>query len=244
MRKRAGSMIVEAAIVLPIFIIASITLCWLMKASFLQTAVFHTAENQLRQDSIAIVSFTDSSIRDALEENNIDGEGYRRISKTGGITIRGVDDYECLKFAYDTKIRLPVPFVKEINLENELTYRKWKGFDYPGTAMGFEAMEQEEKGNPVIVFPHAGARSHGENCRYVRSYSQETVLTPAIRKKYDACRHCTEGDEYDGQKVYVFQYGSCYHEKECSSVTRYTIKMDENDAKSKGYDACSVCGGK
>lgn len=238
-------MIVEASIVLPIYILAVITLCWLVKACFLEAAVFSTVTDQVHRTSVSIPGAIGlrSGITTALEESGIESSLYSQQPVVGSYTAAGVSGFKRLEYRYDTKIQIPLPFVEEIDLDNEILYHPWTGYSKGGEPFSFSSMESDGDGVPVIVFPRTGGRYHTTSCRYANAYPTEVTLSPEIRKKYDRCRLCTEGDEADGQTVYVFRYGGSYHEADCSSVKKFTITIDLQDAKKKGYTACSICGG-
>ncbi|MDD7408207.1 MAG: hypothetical protein SOV71_01870 [Anaerovoracaceae bacterium] len=243
---KRGSMITEAAIVFPIYIIAVVTLCWLVKACFLETAVFCTSCSELQKESISIVhgiGGAGADIEDALERSGVDGSQFHKKAQMKGISEEGVGGFDKLKYSYDTRIKMPLPFVKEIKLENEIVYHKWDGYSRGGSPFPFAQMEQDGDGDPVIIFPRTGGRYHSKTCRYANAYPQTTTLSPGIRKKYSRCRLCTEGDESDGQTVYIFKYGGSYHESDCSAVDKFIMTMDRKDAVKKGYTPCSVCGG-
>ena len=243
--KKKGSMIVEASIVLPVYIIAVVTMCWLVKACFLEAAVFSTVTDQVHHASVSVVGTTglQGRIRTALEDSGVEGSLYAQKSLGGNYTAGGVSGFQRMKYDYRTKIRIPLPFVEEIDLDNEILFHLWTGFSKGGSPLSFDSMESDGNGVPVVIFPRTGGRYHTASCRYANARPTEVVLTEAIRKKYDRCRLCTEGDEADGQKVYIFRYGGSYHESDCSSVRKFTMTMDLEDAKKKGYTACSICGG-
>ena len=243
--KKKGSMIVEASIVFPVYIIAVVTLCWLVKACFLEAAVFSTVIDQVHHVSVSETGTTglQSGVKSALEISGIEGSLYSQKSLGGNYTAAGVSGFQRLRYRYTTKIQIPLPFVKKINLDNEILFHPWTGSSGVGAPFSFENMESDGNGVPVVIFPRTGGRYHTTSCRYANAYPTEIVLTEAVRKKYDRCRLCTEGDEADGQKVYVFRYGGSYHESDCSSVRKFTMTMDLEDARKKGYTACSICGG-
>lgn len=245
LKRKRGSMIVEAAIVLPIYVIAVVTLCWLVKACFLETAVFNTVCDQVHQASVSVTKSAGISgkIRSALDDSGVEGSEYRHKGIARGIPVEGFGGFEKLRYSYDTRIRVPVPFVKEIKLENEVLYHAWTGYSPGGPVFPFSRMESDGDGSPVIVFPRTGGRYHDKSCRYVNACPSTVTLTSSVRRKYDRCRLCTEGNEADGQTVYIFKYGGSYHESDCSAVDRFTMTMDTGDAEKKGYTPCSICGG-
>ena len=244
-KTRKGSMIVEASIVLPIYIIAVVTICWLVRACFLEAAVFSTVTDQIHQASVSEAGTIglQGKIRTALEDSGIEGEEYSQKSVQSNFTAVGVSGFQRMKYDYCTKIQIPLPFVEKIDLENEILFHQWTGFSKGGDPFSFASMESDGSGVPVVIFPRSGGKYHAASCRYANARPTEVVLTDTIRKKYDRCRLCTEGDEADGQKVYIFRYGGSYHESDCSSVKKFTMTMDLEDAKQKGYTPCSICGG-
>ena len=44
-------------------------------------------------------------------------------------------------------------------------------------------------------------------------------------------------------RVYVTNYGDCYHSSECSYLHSSKIAIGRNKARNQGYDACSRCNG-
>lgn len=241
-RKR-GSMIVEASIMLPVFVIMIVTFCWLIRACVLEIAVYNTVENEVKK--ICAAGFTPApvGIQNTLDEAGIDGSEYRMTGLLPGFHIAGVGGFTRMMFTYDTDISVPLPMVSQISLRNAVTYRPWNGYENPGTPMGFDAMRGEGDGHPVYVFPTAGEKYHSRGCRYTESCARAVTLSPSVRSEFSACPLCTFGNEENGQTVYTFEYGTCYHRSGCDAVTKYLIEMDRQDAVAKGYAACSVCGG-
>ena len=245
MKSKRGSMIVEAAIGLPVYIIAVVTLCWLIKACFLETAVYCTSCSEMQRSSISVVQGATASanIENALEKSGVDGSQFHKKALVRGITVEGTGGFEKLIYSYDTEIKMPLPFVKEIQLENEIVFHRWDGYSSGGSPFSFDRMEQSGDGTPVIIFPRTGGRYHSRSCRYANAYPETVMLSPAIRKKYSRCRLCTNGKEADGMTVYIFRYGGSFHTSECSAVDKFIMTMDKKDAVKKGYTPCSVCGG-
>ncbi len=243
-----GSAIVEAAIVLPIFIIAVVTMCWLIKLCFLQTTVFSAAAEQVKQNSVSI--FGDigrlglaSGVRSMLEKEGVSSAGFEEKLSVFDASKAGMSNLHRFKFSYDSKISIPAPIIKNVNLDNQITYRMWEGEKHTRKPMGFGNMESGGRGRPVWIFPRAGEKYHREHCRYVKSYCEKVPLSDQIRKKYDRCPLCTGKNERNGQTVYIFKYGSAYHKSECNAVKKLVLCIDEKDALEKGYTPCSVCGG-
>ncbi len=263
---RKGSLIVETAIFLPIFIISILTLSALIKAVGLQTVLAETFADEARKFSVQSYVFENltenlpeditglavnaadqgvclQQIRSALRQRGIDPSCVKLDSYVRGLTRGGISDVTEARISYDMKIALPAPLIKKIAIENVLYYRDWDGENLSGELFSFERMMVDEDGRIVCVFPNSGTRYHTTTCRYVNSYAVETVLTAQVMREYDPCPLCIDEDGVLGERVYVFRYGNSYHRASCNAVKKYVIEMDREDAKAKGYFACSVCGG-
>lgn len=243
MKRKKGSIIVEAAVTLPVFIIMTVTFCWMVKACALETAVFNAVENEVRQVSVIGTAPSVSSVRKALEDVHVDGSSFKGDAVVPGYTAGGIGGFVRVSFTYDTKISMPLPFVSDILLKNSIVYRNWNGYSNSGTPMGFQAMEESVAGEPVYIFPLAGEKYHKSGCRVMTASSERVSLSAELRKQYSSCPLCVTGRETAGAAVYIFKYGTCYHNGGCSAVNKCFIMMDRNDALAKGYTACSICGG-
>lgn len=242
-KSRKGSAVTEAAMLLPVYIMAVVTLICLIKICWVDVIFFSAAENRIREASVQEISAICSSIKADAEKAGLNKDGADAYSLPGADAGYGIDSLENIYFSYDTKVGLPAPFGGKSSVKNMLVSRKWTGRLISGEAFGFERMEIDEDGTLVSVFPRAGGKYHGTGCRYVNSYAQEKILNDEIRAKYKACPRCTDGNEKNGKKVYIFKYGGAYHNADCDSVEKYVIEMDKADALLKNYTPCSVCGG-
>lgn len=240
---KKGSMIVEAAIVLPVFIIMAVTFCWLVKACALEIAVYNTVENEIRQVSVLGTVPVSPSIRKELGSISVDGSAYKETGVIPGYSVSGIGGFTKVTFSYDTGIQMPLPLVSDIILKNSIIYRNWTGYSHPGEPMGFDTMAASAAGHPVYIFPQAGERYHKKGCRVMTAAAESVSLSADVRDRYGPCPLCTTGKESDGTGVYVFRYGTCYHRGGCSAVSKYFILMDLTDAQARGYTACGVCGG-
>lgn len=238
MAEKKGSILTEATVFLPFFIIAAVTLVSLCRACWIDIMTVSTVEELLRKSSVSVLGTEYFHADTELEENGVYG-GTLRIWKEEALT----EGFEKVRFCYDTELHLPVAFVNRILLPNALPFCRWDGHSISGASLSFDEMQKDETGRTVCVFPRAGGKYHAPDCRYVRSSGVSRVLDRALMDQYSSCPLCTDGTEAEGTRVYIFPFGYSYHRQECSSVTRYVIEMDRQDAVCKGYTACSVCGG-
>ncbi len=249
LRKKRGSIITEAAIMLPVYIIAVVTLVYITRVCHADIIIFSTLENELREASAQQTAPFFTGAGSAVGSSGLDRSRFDISWMPGGIAgaghYDGIDSLYKVTFKYDTKIALPAAFRDSIVVNNVLMIRNWSGKEISGAGpFGFERMAVDENGNLVCIFPRAGGRYHGTGCRYVNSYAVEVTLDAEIRKKYKPCPLCADGSEHAGSTVYIFRYGGSYHNSGCDSVDKYVIDMDRADAVIKNYSPCSVCGGK
>lgn len=240
---RRGSMIVEGAVFLPVYIFAAVALILLIKACWLDIIVYSAAHNEIAENSSIDKISVYLELKHALNEAGADGNNIILTETDCILDCPGMDNLKKYSFIYDTEIRTPDPLVKHILLKNSLVSRKWTGFSVNGSQFGFDNMSLDENGHIVYIFPRSGGRYHEENCRYVNAQYETLVLNDSLKNRYDPCSLCIKGDEPDGQEVCIFKYGSSYHNKYCTSVDKFVIKIDERDAVIKNYTPCSICGG-
>ena len=240
--RKSGSILTEGAIFIPIYIIAAVTLLYLVKICMISVIVTDAAENAAGITSVAESDAAVYSSGSYLGDNGLD-EACLKSFCTAFEGKSGIEDLKSIKLIYDTKISLPLPIIKQASVTCIMPVRHWTGSSFTGSPYGFEMMEKDEDSSLVVIFPRSGSRYHDSDCRYVKSYAEKTLLTAELRNKYSACPLCTKGKLKDGSSVYIFPSGKSYHCKDCSSVTRYVTEIDVQDAVSKGYTACTVCGG-
>ncbi len=240
--ERRGSMMVEGCVFLPVMIVASVCLVFLIKSCWIQIIAVNAIYDQIHVHSAAADSLGNEDIADALKYNGLDESNVTVNSKEvyGYSDIPGL---EKLSTTYATDIRMPLSPVDNIFLNNTFIIRKWDGIYHDVNPMGFDVMTHDVKGSQVWVFPRDGEKYHHKDCRYVKVFTEEVVMSREISDIYYPCPSCIKTRPENGSKVYIFEYGYSYHLKECSAVARQTICMDVADAELKGYSPCSVCGG-
>lgn len=241
--EKTGSMLVEGAVFLPVFIAVSAALVCLIKACLFQIIVFSAYADQVKTASVQEGNKVSYNAETVLKDSGINTSAVSLDGHYYGLTVEGIPEVEKIVFSCDVKFAISVFGIGKAPVKNQIFTRKWTGRYIGGDIFSFEDMERDENADQVYVFPRSGGRFHGKSCRYISSYAQKTVLSTDIRDKYGACPLCTDGNERNGQNIYIFRYGNSYHKANCSSVDKYVICMDRSDAAAKGYSACSVCGG-
>lgn len=252
-REKRGSMITEATICLPVFIIALITLGYLLKVIWIQESIFHDLVNESRKMAIECYGSSlpiERTLFALRMEEDIQREGFSELGncdiksfKCSGVAGAGDGRVE-ITYGYEVSLNLPIPIISKVEVKNDVSFRCWIGKSAEGSPMGFSVMKEAEDCNTVYVFPRAGEKYHRANCRYISVYPIRTFLSVNISKTYNPCKLCRGEELSVGAVIFVFSgSGKVYHKGGCNTVERYVVSMDQRDASIKGYTACSVCGG-
>jgi hypothetical protein len=255
--KIRGSLAVETAIFLPLFIIGVLTLGWLIRMTAISENVFHTLADETgvlaaeAKTPVGLPTYKSGLLKRIGDENGKDVKktkvtriAYRVpfIDVTGG---KAHTNLIAASVSYETPILLPHIFASKLTVSDSVLCRAFVGTDNKDDKFPFDEMEKSDDGELVWVFPRAGARYHGETCAVIKNNPREVILSSQVRRKYDACKLCKPNSVSDGNLVYVFPAaGGAYHLGSCYIVERYVISISEQDAKEQGYTVCKRCGGK
>jgi len=246
---KKGQVIVEAAVFLPVFILAVISIMYYINVfAAAENAAYSAIEETARLASKAGIVKTapgfPSVLRNRIQSDNMSVEdvkirGFRYLYRDGDL-----DSIITVKAGYDMELQLPMGFDHKIELTVGVKCRGFTGRRIIGTPMTFEEMESEGAWEPVWIFPMSGEKYHKEICTYVKVNAREMVLTENLKNKYGPCSVCDASGIPYGSYVYCFvENGEVYHRSDCRQINRYTIEMNKSDAIDKGYTPCSKCGG-
>lgn len=243
---KRGSVTVEAAIVLPLFLIAVVAIGWLMKAAAIKEDVGFTAMNEGRQLAMTAYNIDYNPLFPITTAEKI-------AERTDGVRDVAVGDYRYLyrdgaldnlihfSLSYETEAGLPF-FDTALLPELHFTLRAFRGCDNRGAA-SYEELEKEEESEEVWVFPRYGERYHTAECSFISVYPRKVLLDAGVRRNYDSCKMCDSGGIANGHPVCCFKAGGAYHYGSCPTVDKYVVRMEKRDALSRGYTPCLKCGG-
>jgi len=265
---KKGSAIVEAAIFLPLFFLALLTLVLLIRLIAAQGTLIQICLDEAQQisqeaylaelplvpenvDKKALGMISQGTLMHLrIESARNEKKEKLPFSKTGMhrfqylFSMGGTDALICPKISYSAEFPLPGGFQRTLSFENAFLFRAFVGSEGKSRPMSFEEMEKEERGEKVYVFPKAGERYHKKSCRSISSCPREVILTKKMMRKYEPCSLCHPGEKALGSKICYFpEGGSVYHRMNCSVVKRYIVEMEKEEAIKKGYTPCKICGG-
>lgn len=242
--KRRGSYTVEAALFLPVFIIAALTLGYLMKLiGGVESGMHACVDESRRQAAAAYIDRAGIGFKGRTQSRILGENKYITRAKMKNLRYLAGDSIISFDMDYTVDIALPLDLYDGFEVTDSLKCRGWTGksYDDPFT---FDAMERDEDATIVYIFPMWGSRYHKKSCTFVSAHPVQTALTAGIKRQYDACTNCKPGSLSEGSIVYCFpKYGGSYHRGSCSAVKKYTITIEKSQAEARGYSPCAKCGG-
>ena len=245
---KRGSYIVEAAVTLPVFLIAVIVmLSIIMMYAGIEEANYILA-NEMRREALQANYFDGSMLFASMTGRKI----MRQVDEINDLTINNYlyrEDYfqidEAILLNYDIHFhtRNPLGLASDASYELALMTRAYVGKYRDIDPMSDEDLAGDDA-EPVYVFPKMGEKYHGKSCTYVRAAYTSGPLSSAIRAQYAPCSVCHSDRAAPGSVVYYFpEYGDSYHRKGCRALSRHYIEMERSVAEERGYTPCSKCGG-
>lgn len=242
---RRGSYIVEAAIVMPIFIAATVALMSLVPTFAACENLVFSAADEMRMESVKSAFRKNPAALPVLVKNRICGENPR-MDSCQVIFYRylyqdnGIEDLLLLDLRAAFSENSPAGVFDAIRFDARLKGRAFTGKIHktpPGAG-------QAEDDTIVYVFPQWGTRYHGKHCTYIKANCQMVYLSQDTKKGYTPCSLCNASFAQIGSPVFCFtESGRVYHLAECRVVERYYVEMEKGKAISQGYTPCSKCGG-
>lgn len=264
-RSRKGFMIVEATILIPVFMIAILTLGCLIPVMAIKERIMNTYASSASDIAKASYTSTLTMVPKGVADGIAGGAAARvyLVSKICGdnsgigaasmksLELRGfrylyksneIDGLISGEFIYKYKIPFPILFYRDFELSEYLIYRGFIGNSLKSTPMPFEAMSDNDNDEMVIIFPRHGERYHDIECRIVSVYPLEMILTKQLVQKYNSCKICDSGELSYGSLVYCFMSeGKAYHKGNCPAVDKYIIEVKKEEAENEGYTPCTLC---
>lgn len=238
-----GSVTLEAALVLPLFLFAVsalLSLFLLMQAQYivgnsLDHAVSDTAllrKNKPGEvETLMKAAFYKELAKQKCPFSLIQGKAAGFSWKNTSVDGAYIDAFVTYQ------VRFPISFfgIKTMKVSDSCRMHRWTGWSEDGTGSGQETW--------VYVTPTQSVYHRSRNCSHLK-LSIQSVNAKALKAvggSYSACGHCAKGKKATGT-VYVTEKGDCYHVRiDCSGLKRtiYMVKISQVGGKR----SCSRCGG-
>lgn len=269
-RTQKAVMTIEAALVLPLFLFAMITLMMLFSVMDRQRQIQAALESVC--EDISKFAYADYEIKRGGMKVKAPGEefynyftegaagqvgmrGYAEIQlrrKLSTVGIRGLslhnskilEDEEMIDLVAVYEVELPFPVFRRsgISMTSRSCRRAWIGKD--GGWLNGETDQSEE--DELVYVGKGSTRYHSSRiCHYL--YNQVTKVSWEEVQQ----RRNTYGGKYsacvrcggaEGQAVYIMPAGSSYHSTTaCTAISAYVKAVKKSEVESLG--ACSYCSG-
>ena len=235
--------IVEASVILPLFIVSMIMITGIIPVISVCENVVCSIADELRLETAKAAfggSRTEFIVRatSRILSENRGISTFRVNSFRREIAENGIDDLMIVRFNAGFKNSLSLIPVNSIMFHGNIMARAFTG-TYHTVGDGYDD-------TVVYVFPQDGRRYHAKGCRYLTAHCHMTILSDTLMTRYHACPLCGARQAHIGDTVICFERsGEAYHTPECRQVEKekYFTETIRSSAERAGYTPCSVCGG-
>jgi len=246
---RKGSYTLEAAILLPLFVVGIMTLGFTIRMISTAENVTFSATDEARLAAgyaynIPIAPLFPCNLENRIIDENKDTSSievrkFRYLYEYGEF-----DGLITFQLSYWIDTGMPLGMIDGIQASQQYRCRGFIGRSVKGSPFSFDEMETDSAASIVWVFPEGGEKYHTKSCSVVSSYPIQTILNQDIKKRFEPCQKCGSADADNGMQIFCFQsYGESYHLLSCPTVDKYVISMEKNQAEARGYTPCLKCGG-
>lgn len=247
----SGSLTVEAALVLPIFLGAVL----MLTGVFQTLEVYEQVNSYLCSTGRKLAAYSEAA--DGVDSKDLYKLFYTDLRSSGiesdyivGGTAGLVpvmtkeSDLVKIKVTYFIKSGGFFGFSKNIRITDSVYVRPWLG-----ASIGDDKKDSDKQQSKTVYVAENGVVYHqSESCSYLKlsihQCRQEDVQ--ALRNKYGAkyvqCERCGKHADENGT-VYITDTGRAWHtDRTCSGLKRKLQTMTQEEAEEKGLKACSRCG--
>ena len=245
---KKGSVTIEAAFGIPLFLFAALCLIWLIEIQSIKisiTAAAQSAAKSAAEDTAVIPVLNTIKLKSDIVSLIGEDRINRSIIRGGSSGISCWKSYVSpatgemnIKVEYDIMVPIPVIGSPSASLEEKFTISSWNGRN--NEQMGGENRE-------IVYMTENGSVYHEDyNCSYLRlslryvPYEELGSIRNESGGRYHACEKCVSGSAMTG--VYITENGNKYHNTlGCSGLKRtiYAVKRSETG----GVGGCSRCSG-
>ena len=195
---KKGVYTIEAAICLPLVMLAVLTLGYFLEADSAWENCMNAAFRECSYAQCSGLNLSRLSIGMKLGRDASDFGQDVDLRIGGGMSAYADGRHTDLNtFSLKARVTLPLPlgFGRSFSYEDTVKYRDFTGLKYTRPALGAEGLEQSTDSTAVWIFPQSGTKYHEEDCTYVKATVHSCVLTSALKgeaedKGYTPCSKC------------------------------------------------------
>ena len=237
------SLTVEAAIALPVFIMAAVLLLWPLKVMDGERRLVTAMEEMT---DMAAAEPATAKVSPAVLLSLADRELFQGVLPLSDVT-EGERQMVVLSASFG--IRWPVTLIGElVPVCHMVTVEKrtWTGRK-GGYGRGFAETAEEEEEYVYLGKNSAESKVYhtSERCSYLdnvmKAVPAEGIagLRNANGEKYHRCPSCKPPDS---GTVYIFENGNAWHAgPDCAAIGAYVTKITKREALERGYHPCHRC---
>lgn len=245
---KKGSYLTEAAISLPVFLIAVIVMSSvILMYACIEDCSFIAANELRRCAAEAVIADTSIAmpyrIKKEITAKHSQIESARLVDSGFRTERWGIDELLIVDLRLHLRTANPLGIRAAADYDLALATRAYVGRERDETSMSAEEFADEDA-VAVYIFPSRGERYHSGGCTFLRAACTSAVLSDPIKRKYRSCPLCHSGRAGSGTLIYYFPAdGESFHLPGCSSLQRNYIELEKSTAIERGYTPCSKCGG-
>lgn len=245
---KKGSYLLEAAISLPVFIIAVIVMCSvILMYACIEECAFTAAAEMRRGAAEATLADTSVTLPYRIKKAIMADHSCissARVTDAGFRCERwGIDELLAVNIRLRLKTVNPLGIKAAADYDLALATRAYVGRERDEDSMTADEFADYDA-EAVFIFPKRGEKYHSKGCAFLKAASTSAVLSESLRRKYRSCPLCHSSRAGAGSLVYYFPAdGEDYHLPGCPSLQRNYIEIERAAAIKRGYTACSKCGG-
>lgn len=247
-----ASLTVEAAVVLPVFLLTVASILGILDIYRIQSLLkvsLHQSAMELGMYAYAGQNGLDSPVGGAIssglciayaKRNLPDFEENIKVS-LGRTSCRG--DVIVLKAEMIYKLPVSVVPLPALRFTNEVIVNSWVGWDVSRKTSGGEIQWEEMVyvSETESVYHTSPTCTHIDLSIHAGREGDVKKLRNEYGEKYHSCEKC--GNHSDSGTVYYTEKGNCYHTSEgCSGLKRTVRLVKKSDLP--GLHQCQRCGGK
>lgn len=244
---KKGSYFVEAAITLPIFIIAILTMSSIiLMYHCIEDSNFIAADEVRRVCAVSVLTNVRAPIPHRIKLRIEEGHSVAGEIRTKEYKyrkeIQGIDELIAVKMKLSMKSANPLGLAANAEYDLSCISRAYVGKDREKKPMS-EA-EFASDSTTVYIFPERGEKYHNKNCNVLKAKYESRVLSESLKRKYKPCPKCKSKRASVGAVVCVFpDDGEAYHMPNCKTLQRNYIEIEKSTAIERAYKPCLKCGG-
>lgn len=244
---KRGVLTIEAALVIPLFLIAMMTLLYVINLSYVYEKVSIAVCEEARRVSVESydnegihIGRVQAEIEELLGEKLLNsgiiagGRGGLDFSKTD-LTDREI---AVIAVGYKAEIPFALPVINELKYECQAVVHTWTGYTH--------GLNEREDASEYVYMTNSGTVYHrSRECSHIRlkircvSADEISALRNESGGKYVQCAVCRP--KKDCNRLYITEDGDRYHSTlSCSGLIRTVIRVRLNSIE--GVKPCSRCG--